>query len=274
MSKTQPKRPRLVVSDIDGTVLGENKRLTQATRQAAVRLAKAGIRLSLASSRPTRGLVAIAEDLGVTEPCVAMNGGALVYADGRPLDALFMGRDDAQTAIDRLIQLGLDAWLYTQDRWLVTQRRPGRIDREIDAVGFEPEQIPTFDPFLGEATKILGYSEDSEAVSKAQVYFAGLKDLDLSATRSSPIYLDITRRDADKGSGVTRLSRILDIPLHQIATIGDAENDVPMFRVSGIAIAMAQATPEVKASASHFTSDNAHEGFAEAIEMLLSLPEA
>ena len=87
-----------------------------------------------------------------------------------------------------------------------------------------------------------------------------------SAARSQPYYLDVTHPNANKGTVVGTLSRLLSIPMNQTATIGDMPNDVLMFRKSGLSIAMGNASPEVKEKA-HFVTDSYNdEGFAKAIE--------
>ena len=87
-----------------------------------------------------------------------------------------------------------------------------------------------------------------------------------SAARSQPYYLDVTHPQANKGTVVRPLSRLLNIPPAQIATIGDMPNDVLMFRKSGFSIAMGNASDEVKAQASAVTDSNENEGFANAAE--------
>ena len=86
-----------------------------------------------------------------------------------------------------------------------------------------------------------------------------------SAARSQPYYLDVTHPRANKGTVVETLSRLLNIPLAQIATMGDMPNDVLMFRKSGFSIAMGNASDEVKAQASVVTDSNENDGFAKAV---------
>ena len=86
-----------------------------------------------------------------------------------------------------------------------------------------------------------------------------------SAARSQPYYLDVTHPQANKGAVVGTLSKLLNIPPAQIATMGDMPNDVLMFRESGFSIAMGNASDEVKAQASAVTDSNEAEGFANAV---------
>jgi hydroxymethylpyrimidine pyrophosphatase-like HAD family hydrolase len=90
-----------------------------------------------------------------------------------------------------------------------------------------------------------------------------------TATRSQPYYLDVTHKDANKGSVVEYLSRHLGVPAAEIATIGDQPNDVLMFKRSGFSIAMGNASDQVKAQASATTDSNEDEGFAKAMERFI-----
>jgi hypothetical protein len=94
-----------------------------------------------------------------------------------------------------------------------------------------------------------------------------------SIARSQPYYLDVTPAGTDKGTLLTELARRLGIPTEEIVTLGDMENDVPMFRNSGFSIAMGNASAEVKHAASAVTLPNDQDGFAAAIEEIV-LPRA
>src|SRR6185312_488609 len=113
--------------------------------------------------------------------------------------------------------------------------------------------------------KIVGVSDDLDLVATCEK--AAQKSLreKASAARSQPYYLDVTNPRANKGTVVATLSTRLNIPMEQIATIGDMPNDILMFRKSGFSIAMGNASDAVKAQASAVTDSNENEGFAKAV---------
>jgi hydroxymethylpyrimidine pyrophosphatase-like HAD family hydrolase len=92
--------------------------------------------------------------------------------------------------------------------------------------------------------------------------------------RSQSYYLDVTPPGCDKGTFVEAMARRLSIPTDQVATIGDMQNDLAMFKKSGLSIAMGNATDDVKRVATQVTASNEDEGFAKAIEMVLRNNEA
>ncbi len=95
-----------------------------------------------------------------------------------------------------------------------------------------------------------------------------------TAVRSQSYYLDVTPPGCDKGTFVQAMARRLGISTDAVATIGDMQNDLAMFRKSGLSIAMGNATDDVKQQATHVTASNEDEGFAGAIEMILRNNEA
>lgn len=94
---------------------------------------------------------------------------------------------------------------------------------------------------------------------------------EVTAVRSQPFYLDVTPPGHDKGTFVEAMARRLGISTAAVATIGDMENDLPMFATSGLSFAMGDAADEIKSHASHITTSSEEDGFAAAIETVLKL---
>ena len=94
-----------------------------------------------------------------------------------------------------------------------------------------------------------------------------------TAVRSQSYYLDVTPPGRDKGTFVQAMAKRLGIPTDAVATIGDMENDLAMFRTSGLSFAMGNAADDIKKMATHVTASNEDEGFAKAIETILKSNE-
>jgi hydroxymethylpyrimidine pyrophosphatase-like HAD family hydrolase len=99
----------------------------------------------------------------------------------------------------------------------------------------------------------------------------GLLGHEARVARSQNYYLDVTPPGRDKGTFVQAMSARLGIPIHEIATIGDMSNDVPMFRRSGVSFAMGNAADAIKAQATHATASNEEDGFAHAVAAILAI---
>jgi Cof subfamily protein (haloacid dehalogenase superfamily) len=262
---TQPIK--MVIADVDGTLVTQEKVLTKRAAEAVQRLHEAGIQFSITSGRPPRGMAMLIDALKLTLPLAAFNGGVLITPDlKRVVDQKFLPVGVPEKVIEAIESHGLDVWLYTDIEWFVRDPKAPHVAREQWTVKFPPTVIKTFDGLLGRVAKIVGVSDDLDRVAKCEKDVQEAGGTHISAARSQPYYLDVTHPQANKGEVVLSMSRLLNIPAAEIVTVGDMPNDVLMFKKSGVSIAMGNASPEVQASATYVTSTNEDEGFAKAIE--------
>jgi Cof subfamily protein (haloacid dehalogenase superfamily) len=263
---TAPNDIRLVLADVDGTLVTDDKVLTEASIAAARELKEAGIALAITSGRPPRGMKMLIEPLKLEGAIAGFNGGVLVNPDLSVIEARTIDPATAEEILRLILDLGLDAWVYTADDWFIRDKKAPHVDREAWTVKFDARIVASFgEDLMRHAVKIVGVSDDPSAMAaceKAANEKAGER---ASATLSQPYYLDVTHPDANKGAVVATLARRLNISPKQVATLGDMPNDVQMFRASGLSIAMGNAGDAVKAQASEVTDSNEREGFAKAI---------
>ena len=257
---------RLVLADVDGTLVTSDKVLTEAAKDATRELGHAGIALAITSGRPPRGMSMLIEPLALKTAIAGFNGGVFVNPDLSVIESHALDPAAAKEALKLILGQGLDAWVYTEHEWLIRDRKAPHVAREAWTVKFDAKLVPSFtDAHLAHAVKIVGISDDLELVASCERAAQNVLGRKASAHRSQPYYLDVTHPQANKGTVVATLSRLLNIPPAQIATMGDMPNDVPMFRKSGFSIAMGNASDAVKAQASAVTDSNENEGFAKAV---------
>ncbi len=257
----------LVVSDVDGTLVTTDKRLTPAAIAAAGRLHEAGIAFSICSSRPPFGQRMLVGPLRLKLPFGGYNGGSIVNPDLTPVEQKLLSRDAAADSVAMLERHGITSiWVFSGGEWLIRDPAGDHVDLEIHTIQTPPTVVPSFDGRLDTVSKIVGASKDHDRIATAVT--AGRNALGGRATalRSQPYYCDITPPGIDKGRLVDLLAERLSVPREEIAVLGDMGNDVEMFRRAGFAIAMANATPEVKALAHAETLANDDDGFAAAID--------
>jgi Cof subfamily protein (haloacid dehalogenase superfamily) len=260
---------RLVIADVDGTLVTQEKILTARAVEAVKRLKNAGIAFSITSGRPPLGMKMLIDPLGLTEPIAAFNGGVFVHPDLSVMTQSFVPADLAAKVIDAIGRHRLDCWVYSDRDWLVRDPNAPHVAREQWTVKFPPTVVPNFSSHLSRVAKIVGVSDDYAAVARCEADVQRDCGKHVSAARSQPYYLDVTHPDANKGHVVEGLSQALSIPPEQIATIGDMPNDVLMFKKSGLSIAMGNASPEVQRQARFVSSSNEEEGFAKAVEVYI-----
>jgi Cof subfamily protein (haloacid dehalogenase superfamily) len=270
---TEPARAAskisLVLADVDGTLVTAEKVLTARARAAVQALQAAGIAFAITSGRPPRGMAMLIDPLALRTPVAGFNGGIFVKPDMTIMEEHVLAANAAKRALDVILHNHMDAWVYSGQDWLVRDPAAAHVAREQWTVKFAPTIVENFDGVLGNAVKIVGVSDDLDLVARCEKEAQEALGAQASAARSQPYYLDVTHPDANKGTVVTTLSKLLSVPVGEIATIGDMPNDVLMFRKSGLSIAMGNASPEVQAKADVVTDSYDDEGFAKAIERFI-----
>ena len=259
----------LVVSDVDGTLLTKDKTLTDGAKAAVRRLHDAGIGFTITSSRPTIGMRFLIEPLAITLPVGAFNGSCIVDPQLNVIEQHLIPASAARRSLDVLNEFGVDIWLFTSDLWL-TRRPDGEyVPHEKRAIRADPTIVADFAPYSSVACKIVGSSADAALLQRCEVAMQQALGAEATAVRSQSYYLDVTPPGCDKGTFVQAIAKRLGISTDEVATIGDMQNDLAMFRKSGMSIAMGNATDDVKKLATHITASNEDEGFAKAIDMIL-----
>jgi Cof subfamily protein (haloacid dehalogenase superfamily) len=266
-------RIRLVIADVDGTLVTQQKELTERAREAVRKLQDAGILFTITSGRPPRGMKMLIDPLELKAPIAAFNGGLMVSPELKVLRKYFLPEPAARKSVEVIRAHKMDVWVYTDEAWFVPERHGPHVDREEWTVKFPPVVVPSVDDQLQRAVKITGVSDDFDAVARCEKDVRAECGEQVSAARSQPYYLDVTHPQANKGTVVDALSEMLQVDRQQIATLGDMPNDIRMFERSGVSVAMGQSSDEVKRAAKYVTESNEAEGFALAIERFV-LPQA
>lgn len=254
----------LVISDIDGTLITSNHEVTDATKAAAAKLYRRGIELALASSRPPRSIVPLADALKLRGPFAAFNGALIVRGDGDVLARSVIPPATIARVKAVADSLGLSVWLYDEKDWWAPWR-DAFVDREEHTAGFSP-RIDGYDERITREANKLTVVGKPERVAQAEERVLSELTSEVSASRSKPRFLDVTAYGIHKGTVVVRLAKLLDIPTERVAVIGDGPNDVEMFKQAGLSIAMGQAVDEVREAADYVTTSNDDEGWGNAIE--------
>ena len=257
---------RLFLADVDGTLVTQDKVLTDRAIAAVAKLRQAGILFAITSGRPPRGMSMLVEPLQLTTPIAAFNGGVFVRPDMSVIEQQVIPDDVAPTVIELLGSHELDVWVYRGADWFVRDPQAPHVAREAWTVKFEPTVIGSFASVSDRVAKVVGVSDDYDAVQKGMDAVRERLGDHVSAARSQPYYCDVTNPNANKGAVAEYLSRTYQIGPEQIATIGDQPNDVLMFAHSGLSIAMGNASPEVQKAARRVTTSNEDEGFANGVE--------
>ncbi len=260
---------RLLLADVDGTLVTQEKVLTDAAIAAVRKLGDEGILFAVTSGRPPRGMRMLVAPLDLRTPIAAFNGGVLVDRDMAVIEQQTIPAELVPAAVELLESFGLSVWIYQGADWFVHDRDGPHVEREADTVQFEPTVRADYETLVEGVAKLVGVSDDHDAVERASSAAQERFGDRVSAARSQPYYVDVTHPEANKGSVARYLSRRYEIPAEEIATIGDMPNDVLMFAHSGLSIAMGNASREVQRAARRVTATNDEDGFARAVEQFV-----
>ena len=264
---------KLIAMDLDGTLNNDEKRITPKTLQVLMQVQKRGIRLALASARPSPGLYKERDILGLQE-----HGGILMsYNGGRIVDAasdevLFetaMDLQQTKRVLRLLKQLPVTPILDDGKRFYVTDAAGYKVDYECKNNAMECTVVEDLEQFLSFAPMKILMSVQPELLTAVQKEIAASLPPMLTVVQTAPFYLEVIPKTINKGQGIRDICNILGIETQQVIAFGDAANDIPMLRAAGVGVAMGNAADNVKAAADMVTLSNNHDGVAVALEKLL-----
>lgn len=260
---------RLVVSDVDGTLVRMDKTLADANVAAVARLRKAGIGFTIISARPPSGMLWIAERLGLDGPLGAFNGGTIVLPDGMVQAVARVPRAVAERVLAAIARADVMAWVFADGIWHTQRTDDVHTPREVKSAGQQPTIVADFAGLLDTVDKIVAVSDDAPLLDRLQREIAAAAGDNATVARSQTYYLDITARTANKGEGIAALADAFGVPLGETAAFGDQHNDLPMFARAALSVAMAQGPADVRAKADEVSTSNDDDGVAHAIDRFI-----
>lgn len=258
-----------LVSDVDGTLVTDDKVLTVRAQAAVAKLHACGIKFSIISSRPLRGLNMLLRPLEITTPVCGFNGGVIATRDLTVITEHLLSPEAARRAVSLLDTRDVQVWVFRGQNWLVRDSHGPYVGFEERTVGFQPTLVGNFGQSLDAANKIVGVSKEFEVLAQGERDVRAALGDQATVARSQSYYLDITHALANKGVALSEIARLLGVPLAEIAVIGDGGNDVAMFERSGLSIAMGNSSPAVQRAADFVTDSNHDDGFANAVERFI-----
>ncbi len=269
MSDVNQETIKLVLCDMDGTLLMPDHTISPGNLAAVKKLQAAGVYFTLASGRPPRAMREISQQLGIELPVAGFNGGLLVNAQGEYLQSHHVQYEGVLKTLALLAEHPVEVWLFVDEEWLVRDPSGEMVSHEQHGLGYAPKVVESYEPYLHRVHKIVATCSDAALLmdleQRLQPVLSGLA----IASRSQARYLDITALKANKGEALATLAEFLDVPLVRTAAIGDGGNDPAMFHRAGISIAMGQAPEEIRKQAKYVTGSNLEDGVAQAIERFI-----
>lgn len=277
---------KLIALDLDGTTLNSKKEMTEETIHAIKRAQQQGHIFMALSGRPSSSIILELAKYGLDCP-VGGNNGTELYVDGKLLELTSLNLSQSESILVELekemmpYKISTDISTYAHKDWLERFEKvvgSGRVPKEHfvhkDYKMFttpphvyrqpffhQPDEIVNKDSSV---VKFLIIALDPEQRNRVQKKLEAIEEI--YVTSSSPFNIEVMHMNGHKGNGLKSMARYFNIPLENTVAIGDERNDIPMFNVAGLSIAMGNAEEEVQKHCDIVTLTNDENGVAHAIE--------
>ncbi len=276
LSKTNLKNIKLVVFDLDGTLLDNNGRIGNASVELIKKLKQLGVRFSIATQRVPSSVWDYSEALGLKLPLVLLNGTLIQsYPDKVTLFQSFLPEKIVRKSLEYADKFLLNIALCHAKAIYYSEYNQS-IPNLLENYGAIFEEVVSYDDFVDETLEVVIASEQKDAIRFVDhrfnfPYKFGLStSFFKSGSHSSFYFLEVRKAGSSKGSGLVKLLKYAKAKAKETAVIGDWYNDRSMFETGALKIAVANAVPEIKSMADYVTSKtNDEDAVAEFLEMLL-----
>ena len=278
MNKSTALPYSIIALDLDGTLTNCEKNITPRTFDALMKAQREGVRLVLASGRPTFGIAALANQLQLAD----YGGYVLSYNGGRIIDWCEKTVIFSQVVDQKLVPILYDfaekAQLpivtYLPEAILASKNEGEYLEEEARINGMP---VVVAQNFVEEAMQIEGGSTkflipgEPELLIQLESEMKAALSEQMEVFRSAPFFLELPPKGIDKAQSLQRLLTHLGLERESLMAFGDGFNDLSMIQFAGQGVAMANAVEEVKSIADFVTTSNEEDGIAQALEQLLFL---
>lgn len=264
---------KLILSDIDGTILDDQNRIDSNLKDCIKQLNKKGIPFILASARSPQGMLALAKELQVLDNPIACYNGALVVKDLQENDyTTILSHELDRTEVENIYELlkqrfpQISVNLYSGATWYVE-----KIDKwvkiEADITKLVPIETDLKNIIVNSEIPIhkLLLIGDTDQITSALKFFQA-KFSESAFYLSKDNYMEITNKQVSKEMALRELANFYNLTLSETMTLGDNFNDVPMLDLAGLGVAMENAPAGVKKFAQVVTNSNNQNGVSYAIK--------
>lgn len=256
--KSRLKSIKLIVSDVDGTLVNNTNQLGELTKELVPKLKQKNVLFSLASQRIHSSLIPIASSLDIDIPLISLNGAFVKGRDGTILNKAVINPKKVAKAVElaqsSLVRIALcynDEILYTDDNSVLKDF--------MSRVGTTYRLVDSYDNYMNEVLEIIMMGNDKKNVKDIlkKMKFPFNFSLKLKYYRSNSmnkVYnLEILRKGVSKKTGLQVLTKHLGIKKSEVVVFGDWYNDRDLFDFGGLNVALNNAVPELKEKANYVT---------------------
>lgn len=280
ISKKILKKVKIVIFDLDGTLISDNGKISMKTRVLIKSLMAKGVNFYIASGRLHSAIVEIASGLGIQTPIISLDGSLIKnYADGKVIYEFFVKKKYVRKCLDYAEKFSLNIALCHADAIYYTEPN-SLIPQIMDKFGAKYERVESYDDYIKGTLEIVFASDNRKHMKyvwerMSFPYSFGLNASYFKSHRHENVYyVEVRMKNTSKGKGMQKLLNHLKIKEKETVVIGDWYNDVSLFKTDAVKVALSNAVSDIKDLADYVTeNDNNNDGVAEFLEILLKSKE-
>lgn len=259
----------MIVLDLDDTLLRDDHTISPRTKAALMAAQEAGVKVVLASGRPTYAMHHIAEELRLEEYgsfILSFNGAKIINC--KTNEELFSSTLSPKT-VSRLYDISRqeDVWMHTYvGDLIITEANNQYTEIEGDITGMQITEVYSLPEAVTEPVVKVLMMEDPERLVVVEKKLQEELKGELSVMRSKPFFLEFTEAGVTKGTSLNHLIGKLGITREEVIAMGDSYNDLAMIEFAGLGVVMGNAPDDIKAKANYVTDTNMNDGVAKVVE--------
>ncbi len=259
---------KMIIADLDGTLVYK-KEMSDKTKQTIQRLQDEGYVFTLATGRHKDAVKSMAKTLNIKWPIICTNG-AMIYDfnQQKVLHQDVIEPTVANRVLALLNQHQTDYLLYTTQVIVSNQSAKALLESRIGAFESVVVEFEQIEPYLKQGLlKILIIEPNEDKFNALRTRLSQIDDVYVLSSQAS--FIDVGNKIASKGRALSILCEHLSIPLTEVLSIGDQENDLSMVQIAGIGVAMGDCEATLKENAYYVTKPFKEDGFTHAINTFI-----
>ena len=261
---------KLLVSDIDDTLIGDDLKLSQRTIDTIKKVQDKGVRVAIATGRTHDSAYPYVDQLNLHGPVLSFQGAVIVDTlTKETIRYCPLPYEQAKEVLAFAEEHECYAQYYAMDKMFI-EKHCAESDGYISLTKVPAEEVgaPLKDKLDFDPIKVLLIA-DAEKIGRLYDIAKERFGDSMEIARSKQLYLEFTHPDANKGEAVKILAKRYNIPMEEVMTIGDGLNDIPMIKAAGLGVAIGNAYEATKAVADVIAEPQDEDGAAKAMEQYI-----
>lgn len=265
---------KLVAIDVDDTLLNSQGKLLQFTTEVIKKAIARDIKVVLCSGRPLAGVKHFLNELGIVQDnqyVVTFNGAVIETVTGKTLQKSGIAQATYEKIDQYSKKLDVDYNVVDENSAIITSNlnvnRITVVQAWVNSAGVfirKPDELPKDDQII-EAV----FADEKDKLDEIEADVVKTFGKENYVVRAADNFLEIMHPDVNKGVALEFLRKELGFKINEVMVIGDERNDIPMFKVAGTSVVMANGSSEAKKQADFETASNNQNGIALAFEQFV-----